>query len=673
MGNKKKNQIINEVQTNEIISEENKEQEKYNEKIIQSKPQENNKEELNKYQKPTKELNQYDTKPKKELNNYENKETKETKEDEKQFKKVDVTYKKAGKRKFGVIIAILIIILLAMAFSVVFAILNMNNNKILDGISILGIDVSDLTTEEATNQISSAIEERFTGENSNLILKREDSETIVTADTFNAKFDVEQAVMEAYNIGRSGNIITNNYAILQTMIFKKDIPAKLHLNEELVNKTITDINSKMKDAVVESSYYIEDDTLTIVSGKDGYVIDGENLKEQIYTQLSDIHNNYQIINIPVISKKPEPINVEKIRSEIYKEPKDAYVEKNPTRVHTHVNGVDFGISIEEAKKLVSETKEEYNIPLKYTKPKKTIENLGEEAFPDLLATFSTIYDASNRNRSTNIELASKKVNGTIIMPGENFSFNTVVGKRTIEAGFKEGTAYIGGEVVPDVGGGICQLSSTIYNVALLANLEIVERSNHIFLTGYVAASRDATVYYGSLDFIFKNSRSYPIKIVTSSKNGVCKVSMYGIKEETEYEVIIQSKITSYINPTTTYENDPTLLEGKEVVKQSGSSGCRSEGYRILKLNGKVVSQELLSKDTYSAMKKIVRKGTKKATTPTPTTNTQTTNTTKPATNTTTQTSKPSTNTTTQTTKPSTSTTTQTSKPSTSTTTQTSKN
>jgi len=139
MGNKKKNKIINEVQTNEIISEENKEQEKYNEKIIQSKPQENNKEELNKYQKPTKELNQYDTKPKKELNNYENKETKETKEDEKQFKKVDVTYKKAGKRKFGVIIAILIIILLAMAFSVVFAILNMNNNKILDGISILGI------------------------------------------------------------------------------------------------------------------------------------------------------------------------------------------------------------------------------------------------------------------------------------------------------------------------------------------------------------------------------------------------------------------------------------------------------------------------------------------------------------------------------------------------------
>ena len=87
------------------------------------------------------------------------------------------------------------------------------------------------------------------------------------------------------------------------------------------------------------------------------------------------------------------------------------------------------------------------------------------------------------------------------------------------------------KVVPDVGGGVCQVSSTIYNTALLANMQIVERSNHMFTTGYVAASRDATVYYGSLDFVFKNSRKYPIKMVASANGGVCKVSIYGIKEE----------------------------------------------------------------------------------------------------------------------------------------------
>lgn len=267
--------------------------------------------------------------------------------------------------------------------------------------------------------------------------------------------------------------------------------------------------------------------------------------------------------------------------------------------------------MEEAKKMIQEQKEEYTIPLKITVPNKTINDLGEDAFPEELSSFSTRYDASNRNRSTNIELATQKINGTVIMPGENFSYNTVVGKRTIEAGFKEGTAYVGGKVVPDVGGGICQVSSTLYNTALLANLEIVERSNHMFLTGYVAASRDATVYYGSLDFVFKNTRSYPIKIVAESKNGVCKVGIYGIKEETEYEVVIQSKVTSYINYTTSYKNDSSLEKGKEVVEQLGANGCRSEAYKILKLNGQVVSQTLLSKDTYNAKEKIVRRGTKK--------------------------------------------------------------
>ena len=549
---------------------------------------------------------------KEELKKEEEKENKKV-ENKEEIKKEEDKKTKSRKTKIILIIAT-ILILAIMVFSVIFSLLNMNNNKILKGITILGIDVGNLSVEEAKAQINNAIQERFNDENNNLILKNGENEVNVTANTFNATFDVNTAVTQAFNIGRNGNIITNNYAILFTKLFKKEITPTLHLEEQLLSKTITDIGSKMKDAVVESSYYIEGDKLTIVRGKAGYTINKQKLSDEIYKQLEDIYNNYQIIEVPLDYKQPDPINLEKIRSEIYKEAQDAYVEKNPTVVHTHVNGVDFAISIEEAKKIIQEDKEEYEIPLKITKPKKTINDLGEEAFPDTLATFSTSYDASNINRSTNIELATKKVNGTVIMPGETFSFNTIVGKRTIEAGYKEGTAYIGGKVVPDIGGGICQLSSTLYNAALLANLEIVERSNHIFQTGYVSPSRDATVYYGSLDFVFKNTRKYPIKIVATSKNGVCKTTIYGIKEEIEYEVIIQSKVISYISPTTTYKEDSNLEVGKEVIEKSGSSGCRSEGYRILKLNGEVVSKTLLSKDTYSATERIVRKGTKKVTT-----------------------------------------------------------
>lgn len=570
----------------------------------------------------------------------ENKETEEKKEDNDKtveedsmkFKKAEPSKKQKSNKVIPIVVS-LFIVLFVMIFSVVFALFNMNNEKILKGISILGIDISDLTVEEAKTKINNAIEERFKDENNNLILKIGENETSVTANTFNAKFDIDNAVIEADNIGRNGNILTNNYSILFTKLFKKEIKPRLYLDDSLLSDTIKDINSKMKDAIVDNSYYIEKNNLIIVKGKAGYIIKTEELKEKIYEQISNIHTNYQTIEIPVEYKEPEPINLQKIHEEIYKEPQDAYVQKNPTVVHPEVNGVDFKISVEEAEKLLKEDKEEYTIPLKITKPKKTINNLGEEAFPDLLATFSTRFDGSNYNRNTNIKLAAKKVNGTVILPGEKFSFNTIVGSRTIEAGFKEGTAYVGGKVVPDVGGGVCQVSSTIYNTALLANMQIVERSNHMFTTGYVAASRDATVYYGSLDFVFKNSRKYPIKMVASANGGVCKVSIYGIKEEKEYEVIIQSKITSYINPTTIYKEDPTLEEGKEIVEQTAITGCRSEGYKILKLNGKIVSQTLLSKDTYKSRNKIVRRGTKKTTT-TPTkpanenrTNTETSNTT----------------------------------------------
>lgn len=232
---------------------------------------------------------------------------------------------------------IAIIIFSIMLFSVIFSLLNINNKTILKGISILGIDVGGLTVQEATDKINDAIESRFKDENNTLILKRNATEISVTANTFNSKFDVDSTVVEAYNIGREGNIITNNYTILWTKLFKKEFSPTLYLDEELLTSTITDASSKMEDRVVENSYYVEDEQLTIVRGKAGYIINKEELKNKIYEQINNIHTSYQTIEIPTIYKEPEPINLEKIHSEIYKQPQDAYVEKNPTRVHLHVN------------------------------------------------------------------------------------------------------------------------------------------------------------------------------------------------------------------------------------------------------------------------------------------------------------------------------------------------
>ena len=511
------------------------------------------------------------------------------------------------KRNYFPLIIITVLICSILFFSVIFALINIGNDKILSGVSIMGIDVSKLSQQEATDKLNEIIQSKCEDD---ITLKYKDYETTVNGKQINAKFDVEKAVNEAYNIGKGGNILVNNYNILITLIQKKDISMDLYYDDGLLSTAIEGISSKMPDSVKQSSYYVEDDNVIIVKGKSGVKVKEDTMKEEIVSVMKKIEEKNIIITIPVETVEPDAIDVEKIRNEIYKAPQDAYVSSNPTTVHTHVNGVDFNISIEEAKKLLEEDKEEYKIPLKITVPKIKVENLGEKAFPDLLATYTTRYDPTNKNRSNNLTIAAGKINGTILMPGEIFSYNKVVGARTIAAGYKEAGAYAGGKVVKDVGGGICQISSTIYNTALLANLEIVDRSNHQFLTSYVPVSRDATVSWGGLDFKFKNTRTYPIKIVASAKNGLAKVSFYGIKEETEYEVVIQSKTLSYIPYTVKYIEDSSLARGKEVVSQSGYNGCKSEAYRVLKLNGKVVSKTLLSRDTYDPMQRIIRRGTK---------------------------------------------------------------
>ena len=515
--------------------------------------------------------------------------------------------KKLNRKSTICIVLVSIIVIFLLIISVIFSLININNENILNNVSILGIDVSNMSQEKAKEAVSEVVNAKLTEE---MILKKDDYETSLNANQISAQFDVETAVSEAFNIGRDGNIITNNYGILSTWLFGRNIECNFNYNEEVLDKKIDDVQAKLPGAVVQSSYYIEDEDLIIVKGKAGLAIKKDELETDILNKIKDVNKKYDITTIPTEEKEPDAINLEQIKNEIYKEPQDAYVTTNPTTVHTHVNGVDFAVSMEEAQKIISEDKDEYVIPLKITVPDKTLSDLGEEAFPDELGTYTTRYDPTNKNRSNNLEISAKKINGTIIMPGETFSYNQTVGERTIAEGYKEAGAYAGGRVVQDVGGGICQTSSTLYNAVLLANLEIVDRSNHQFLTSYVPAGRDATVAWGSIDFQFKNTREYPIKIEASVKNGVCTMSIYGIKEETEYEVVIQPVVLSYIPYTTKYEDDPTLEEGKEVVEQSGYTGCTSETYRIIKLNGEVVSKTLLSKDTYDPMTRIIRRGTK---------------------------------------------------------------
>lgn len=264
--------------------------------------------------------------------------------------------------------------------------------------------------------------------------------------------------------------------------------------------------------------------------------------------------------------------------------------------------------MDEAKKIIEEEKNEYTIPLKITIPNITTDKLGSEAFPDLLGSYSTKYDGGNSDRTTNLRLAVGKLNGTVVNPGQTFSYNATLGERSIAAGYKEAKVYQGGKVVDGIGGGICQISSTLYNAVVYANLEVVSRRNHGFMTSYASAGRDATVVYGAIDFKFKNTRKYPIKIVGSVKNGIAKIDIYGVKEDPEYKVEFQTSVTDTIPYTVTYIDDETLPVGKEVVEQKGANGCKSVTYKVLYLNGAAVSKKMLSSDRYNAMERVIRRG-----------------------------------------------------------------
>jgi len=502
------------------------------------------------------------------------------------------------------IIFITIFILFLLLFSVIFSIININNKKILIGVKVDNIDVSNLEINEAKEKVNNWYDEN---DEKNIILNYKDFEDSINISSIIVNKDLETSVEEAYKVGRNGNIIQNNYTILNAMLAGKKISTHIQYNEEELDKKINEVNSKLPGVVVKNSYYIEDNNLIIKKGKSGIQVKKDELKEKIKDA---IKKDDKEINIPIENALPGEIDIEKIHSEIYKKEQNAYVSQNPTKVNPEVNGIDFAISLDEAKEILKEDKEEYIIPLKITAPEITINNLGEDAFPDKLAEFTTRYDASNKNRSTNLELASKKIDGTVILPGEIFSYNKIVGERTISAGYKEAAVYSGGKVVDGIGGGICQLSSTLYNTVVYANLEVTSRSNHRFTTSYVETGRDATVSWGTIDFCFKNTRTYPIKVISKVEGGVVRVAIYGMKEEKEYDITIQSTIVERIPYTVNYINDPNLQEGQEVVQQAGAEGAKSITYKIVKYNGIIVSKTILSTDTYSPMERIIKRGIK---------------------------------------------------------------
>ena len=531
-------------------------------------------------------------------------------------------YVQDPKKKFRAlkitVIFIIVLCIIGLLFSTIFALLDFNNTKIGKNIEINGISVSDKTQEEARTLLRTETDTQLSKK---IKLVYGDYSRELDTKEIDFKYMVDEGVTNAYNLTRKGNIFKNNFEILKTYVIGEKLQLTYQYDNDALQKIIADLAVNIPGLVKNPSYYIEEDGLYVEKGKDGIKVETEELKQQILDNILSRKSNMpdeMTISIPVKNVKAEEINVEKILSEIKKEPKDAYYETEPEfKIYREENGVDFAVSIDEAQKIIKDdanatTEEdgvlEYRIPLKITPANRTINDIGMEAFPYEIVTFTTRYDETNYNRTNNLEIATDKIDGTVLMPGEIFSYNQVVGKRTIEEGYRNAKIYENGQVVDGLAGGICQVSSTLYNAALLSDLEIIERHNHSFTTSYLPAGRDATVVYGVKDLKFQNNRSYPIKISGSLESGILRFTINGIKEEDEVEVKLYSTTIRTIPYSEKVVVDYSLDSGDRVVKQYGHAGSQVNTRMEKYVNGELVYDEVITSDVYDPMQTIIHVG-----------------------------------------------------------------
>ena len=516
----------------------------------------------------------------------------------------DIAKEKKKIKKITIYSIVLTVALLIL--STIFALLNLSNPRIIKNVYINNIPVENLLVTEAEGKLNKIYQDDY---DKDITLKLNDFEYKIRPKQIEFKPEIEKTVKDAYNFGRNKNIFKNNYDILGQYFKLKKIPMTSNFNKELYDGVLKDLISKIPGQVKQPSYNIEEKTLFVYPGEEGLVLDNEKVKKKIIERFEG-KTEENVIEIPVSKVEPNKIDIEQIYNEVKKDPVDASYNKETKEVTIEENGIDFDISLDEAKKIFLENKSEYKIPLKIIKPKITLNDLDLPIFDNTISTYSTTYNAGLTGRTKNLKLAASKINGLILKPGETFSYNRVVGKRTIAAGYQNAAIFSGGKVVDDVGGGICQISSTLYGAVLNANLQVIERTNHGMQTSYSKPGIDATVYYGSLDFKFKNNRNVPIKLYASVSGGKVVVSIKGENPEGE-KANITTEILRVIPRKLIVKEDPNMEIGKEVVQQGGADGKEVRTYKQIVKNGSSKGRTIVSTDIYNPSDRIVVKGTKK--------------------------------------------------------------
>ena len=370
---------------------------------------------------------------------------------------------------------------------------------------------------------------------------------------------------------------------------------------EKAKEVIRSIASELDVEPVDFTYELGDETVVVTPGTDGQKVDTDALLEAVESALAQ--------GAEELAVEPEAVSGAELSGQalselIHIEPAPPGVDENgkltPAVIGRSVNA-------QEAQELLdaAEPGQPVTIPLEYTPPGTSEDE--SMYYKDLLASVTTNMDGV-ANRSFNVNRAAESCNGKVIQPGEVFSYIGTIGDPSSRNGYKTSTGYQNGETVPMDGGGVCQVSSSLYYCAVYSNLEIVRRACHAFSTGYIPNGLDATIYYPSLDFKFRNNTGFPIKIVAYTEGGAwgkLTVQFYGSNPD-NIRVETQRYTLGSTGWTTVYQPDETIPQGTTKVKTTPYTGYSVDVYRcVYDASGSLLSRTFENHSTYAKRDKVI--------------------------------------------------------------------
>jgi vancomycin resistance protein YoaR len=302
------------------------------------------------------------------------------------------------------------------------------------------------------------------------------------------------------------------------------------------------------------------------------------------------------------------IAVEPVRSTIVVTRKGE-VQFSPSRIGAVIDHVILTGLFEKA--LYVKELNRLEIPVKTVTPPLTESDIQNWGLNQVLGTYTTKFDPKKTDRVQNLRTASLAIDNTIVYPGQSFSFNTWVGPRVSEAGYKEAQVVLYGKLVPGIGGGICQVSSTLYNAVLLANLKVIQQANHTLASAYVPLARDATVVYGGTDLIFENNNPNPILLTARIEPPYVTVAVVGRKTGWE-KVTLATKVLETIPFGLKETEDPTLPLGTKVKDKDGQNGYKVELWREVLLENGQTEKNRINTCIYPPQPEEYKVGTQKS-------------------------------------------------------------